>query len=220
MSKKEILDGLKNGIMNLDDEKVFSLVKQGLKEGLSPTEIITDGLNLGLTAIGDGFAKNVRFMSELMLAGETMAEAVEIMRPAMEKGGKTTGDVMVIGAVEGDTHTIGKAIVAAIFTGSGIKCINIGENCSAKQFLKAIKEHNANIVGMSAILSGTKPYCKVVVDALKEAGIRDKLVVAIGGGIEMAEGWAQTTGADCVGSDAFDGLHKVQKLLAEKKKKG
>ncbi len=218
MSKKEILEQLKESIIKLDDDKVPVLIKQALKEGLTPNEIVNDGLNRGLTIIGEGFVANTRFMSELMLAGEIMTDAMDILGPEMEKGGKATGDVMVLGAVEGDLHTVGKGMVAAMFTGSGFKVINIGENCSAQQFVDALKQHKANVLGMSAILNGTKPYCKVVVDAVKKAGLRDKLVIAIGGWC-MTQDWVNEAGADCYGENAVDGLHKVKALLAGEIKK-
>ncbi len=218
MSPKEILQQLKDGIMKLEDDKVFSLIKQGLKEGLPPTDIVMEGLNPGLTVIGEGFVANVRFMSELMLAGEIMTDAMEILRPAMEKGVKATGDVMVIGSVQGDLHTVGKRMVSALFIGAGSRVTDIGEDCSSDKFVNAVKEQKANVVGMSAILSGMKPYCKVVCDALKEVGLRDKLTIAIGGWC-MTQEWVEASGADCFGENAVDGLHKVQALLAGEAKK-
>jgi len=217
MSKIEILGELKNRIIDLDDDAVFSLVKQGLEEGITPTEIVNDGLNPGLTDIGEGFARAERFMSDLVIAGEIMTETIEMLRPLMEKSGEATGDVMVIGTVEGDFHVIGKRVVSAMFIGSGFKVIDIGENVSANQFVKAVKEHKADVVGCSAILSAARPYVKVVCDALVDAGIRDDVVVAMGGW-GMTQDWVTRVGADCFGDNAVDALHKIKKLLAEKKK--
>ncbi len=218
MAKQEILDRLKDGITNLDEARVYSLVKQGLKEGLSPADIINDGLNAGLTELGEGLVRGKQFLSDLMVAGNIMTNAMEILRPVMEKGVKATGDVMVLGTVEGSFHTIGKQMISSTFTAAGFRVIDIGENCSALQFVQAVKKHKANVVGCSAMLSSVKPYCKVVVDALVEAGLRDKVIVVIGGW-HMAPEWVKESGADCFGVNAVDGLHKVQKLLAEKKKK-
>jgi 5-methyltetrahydrofolate--homocysteine methyltransferase len=152
-----------------------------------------------------------------MAARDILTNAREILHPMMEKDVKATGNVMVIGTVEGCFHILPNEILSATFTGAGFKVINIGVNCSAQQFVKAVKEHKANVVGMSALLSRAIPYFKVVVDALKEAGLRDK-VVAVIGGCHMYPDRVEESGADCFGVNAVDGLHKVQALLAEKKK--
>ena len=217
MLKKEILEKLKDNIMELEDEEVTKLLKEGLKAGLSPMEMITDGLNPGLTIIGEGFASAKRFMSELVLAGEIMTSATEILRPVIEKGDQPLGDTMVIGTVEGDLHDIGKRIVSAVFSGAGYRVVDIGENMSAKEFAKAAKELKATIVGASAILGPVKPYCKVINNALVDAGIRDDVVYVIGGW-GMTQDWCDNVGADCYGEHAIDGLNKVRMILAKKRK--
>src|SRR4030042_1334520 len=152
MLKKEILDKLKGAIIELEDKEVNKLLKEGLRAGLSPVEMITDGLSPGLTLIGEGFESGERFMSDLVIAGEIMTEATEALRPAIEGGGQTLGDVMVIGTVEGDEHNVGKRVVAAIFTGAGYKVIDIGENMAASAFVDAAKEYKPTIAGASAIM--------------------------------------------------------------------
>ncbi len=218
MPKQELLQKLKDAIMELREEDVNRLLKEGLEVGLSPMEMITDGLNPGLSIIGEGFAKAERFMSELMIAGDIMTNAMELLRPAMEKGGKATGDVMVIGSVQGDLHTIGKKIVCAIFTGAGYRVVDIGEDQPASEFVKAAKELKACVVGASCTLSPTQPYCKTINDALVDAGIRDHVVFAIGGW-RMTQATTDSFGADCFGDTAVDGLHKVQAIRSGEMKK-
>ena len=211
MSKKEILEQLKSAIMELEDDEVNRLLKEGLETGLSPMEMILDGLNPGLSIIGEGFAKAERFMSELVLAGEIMTDAMEILRPVIEKGGKSQGDTMVIGTVEGDLHTVGKKIVAAIFTGAGYRVVDIGEDMPASEFVKAAKELKATLVGASAIISPSKPYCRVIADALVDAGIRDDLTYIIGGW-GMTQDWCDDSGADAFGENALEALDKVKMI--------
>ena len=213
MSKVEILEKLKAAIDELDEDGVDRLLKEGLDAGLAPMEMITNGLSPGLNTIGDGFEKGDRFMSDLVIAGEIMTAATETLRPAIEAGGAATGDVMIIGTVEGDLHYIGKRIVAAIFTGSGYKVIDVGENMSASTFVDAAKEYKALIVGASAILGPVKQYCKTINDALVEAGIRDSLIYTVGGW-GMTQDWSDNVGADCFGENAMDALNKVKMIRA------
>jgi len=125
---------------------------------------------------------------------------------------------MVIGTVEGDLHTIGKRIVSAVFTGAGYRVVDIGEDMPAEAFVKAAKEHKATVVGASAILGPVKPYCKVINDALVDAGIRDDVIYTIGGW-GMTQDWTDEVGADCFGVNAIDALNKVQVILDKKGKR-
>ncbi len=213
MSKKEILEKLKNAIIDLADEDVNRLIKEGLEAGLSPAEIINQGLGAGLTILGEGFANAERFMSELMISGQIMTDAVEMLRPVMEKSGRQTGDTMVIGTVQNDLHDIGRKIVAAMFTGVGYTVIDIGGDAAASEFVKAAKEHKAVIVGASAILTPVMPYCKVINDALVDAGIRDKVIYIVGGS-NMTQQWSDDVGADCYGQTAIDAVHKIKMIRA------
>lgn len=213
MSKKEILEKLETAINNLDDDEVNRLLEEGLEAGVPPMEMVLDGLNPGLTIIGEGFARAERFMSDLVLAGDIMTAAMDILGPALEKGGKATGDTMVIGTVEGDLHNIGKRIVSAVFTGGGYKVVDIGEDQPASEFVKAAEELKACVVGAHATINPVKPYCKVIHEALAEAGIRDDMLFIIGGW-EMTQEWCDEVGADAFGSNALEGLGKTKMLRA------
>jgi len=184
MSKEEILAGLKQAMTDLDEKSIHKLLKGGLEEGLAPIDMIMVGLSPGLTVIGEGFETGERFMADMVIAGELMNDAMPILRPAIEAGAsdnQSFGDTLVIGTVEGDDHDIGKRIVSSLFLGAGYRVIDIGENQPAEEFVKAAKEHNAGVVGASAILGPLKPYCKVINQALVDAGIRDKVIYIIGG---------------------------------------
>lgn len=212
MSNPQILERLTEAIVDIDDELVMKLIDEGLAAGLGPLEILTEGLQPGLTIIGEGFDKHTRFTSDLVLAGELMNDAMVKLRPLMEAESGGSGDVMVIGTVDGDIHNVGKRVVAAVFTGAGYHVIDIGENQPASEFVKAAKEHNARIVGASAILGPQKPYCKVIHDALVEAGIRDKVLFIIGGW-GMTQEWCDQLHADAYGDTAYQALEKVKAIL-------
>jgi len=209
---KDILKNLKQAMVDLDEDNIHKLLKDGVEAGLAPMELIMDGLSPALTVIGKGFETGERFMADMVIAGEIMNDAMKVLVPVIAKGGKSTGDTMVIGTVEGNQHNIqGKRIVAAMFTGAGYRVVDIGENMSAREFVKAAKELKASVVGASAILGPLKPYCRVINDALVEAGIRDDLVFIIGGW-GMTQEWCDNVGADSFGENAVDALEKVKAL--------
>ena len=214
--KKEILRKIKEAVIELDEDEANRLVQEGLGAKLSPMEIILEGLSPGLAVIGEGWQHQTRFMGDLVLAGEIMIQATEILRPELRKGAAGRAeDIMVIGTVEGDQHMIGKRVVSAMFAGAGFRVIDIGENVPASEFVKATKEHKATVVGASAILGGVKYYCKVINDALEEAGLRDKVIYCVGGW-GMSQEWSDKVGADCFGAEnnAIDAVNKVKMIRA------
>ncbi|MFC2017819.1 B12-binding domain-containing protein [Chloroflexota bacterium] len=217
MSKEEILQNLRIAMIDLDDDKIPSLLNEGVQTGLTPMEMILDGLGPGLKVVGDEYANKKRFMSDLMISGQLMNEVMEKLLPAVdiEKdiASRKPGDlVMVIGTVEGDLHDLGKKIVTAFFAGYGIKSIDIGLNKSADDFIAAIKKYKPDLVGASAIIGPVTPYCGVIHKAMVDAGVRDD-VIYITGGWNMTPEWCDAIGADTYGEDAADGLEKVKLLL-------
>lgn len=213
MPKAQILESLTEAMVDIDEDLVLELVDEGLEAGLDPVEILTEGLQPGLEIIGEGFDNHTRFTVDLVLAGELMNDAMAKLRPIMESGGKGTGQTMVIGTVDGDIHNVGKRVVAAVFTGAGYDVIDIGENQAASAFVKAAKEHNADIVGASAILGPQKPYCEVIHEALVEAGIRDKVLYIVGGW-GMTQEWCDRVHADAYGDTAYEALDRVKVILS------
>ena len=213
MSKTEIMENLKNAIIELDDVEVDRVLKEGLDAGIPPMEMIIDGLGPGLHTIGEDFQNGERFMADLVMAGDITTDAVEVLRPVIEAGGKSLGENMVIGTVEGDLHTIGKRIVAATFIGAGYKVVDIGESQPASEFVRAAKELKAVIVGASACIGPVKPYCKVINNALIDAGLRDDVIYIVGG-FGMSPEWSVNVGADAHGENAVDALHKVKLIRA------
>ncbi len=218
MSKEDILKKLTKAVFDLDEDEVPKLIDEGLKAGLSPMDLILKGIQPALTEIGDGFSKATRFMSDMVMASEIMNDALMILRPKMEKGGKSKEGVMIIGTVEGDQHNIGKRIVSALFIGEGYNVIDIGENQPASVFVKAAKENKATLVGASVILGPLKPRCKEINDGLKAAGLRDKLLFIVGGW-GMTQEWCDKSGADCFGYDGVEAVARVKAIKAGEMKK-
>lgn len=218
MEKEEIYRNLKVAICDLDDDRVGELIQESIDAGLPAIEVIVEGLSPGLTVIGDEYDAKIRFMSDLMIAGQIMNETMEKLLPtadveasiAQRKPGE---HVMVIGTVEGDLHNIGKRIICAFFAGAGIKTIDIGEDKSADEFLKAIDKYKPDIVGASAIIGPVTPYCKVINKAMVDAGVRDD-VIYICGGWGMSPEWCDEIGADAYGEDVYEALDRVKALLA------
>jgi methanogenic corrinoid protein MtbC1 len=223
MIRKEIFEELKKAITDLDDDKVAALVQECMKAGVPPLDVIVKGLAPGLTIIGDEYAKNDRFMSDLMISGQIMNDAMEKMLPtgnvvASIEHRKPGEHVMVIGTVEGDLHNIGKRIVSAFFSGAGIKAIDIGEDQPASAFVEAIKKYKPTIVGASAIIGPVVPYCGVIHRAMVDAGVRDD-VIYVTGGWGMTPEWCDEVGADTYGENAFVALDRVQAILKGKARK-
>ncbi len=212
-SKADILEKMKEAVIDLDDELLDKLITEGLDAKIGPLDMIMEGMNPGLTIIGEGFDTGKRFMSDLVIAGDMLTDATERLRPYIVSGGKAMGDTMVIGTVEGDVHFIGKRVVGAVFAANGYNVIDIGENKSAKDFVEAAKKNNASIVGASAILSPVKSYCGNINRALVNAGLRDNLIY-IAGGWAFTDEQAEEYGADAAGTSAIDAINKVKKLKA------
>jgi methanogenic corrinoid protein MtbC1 len=210
---KDILKNLKQAMVDLDEDNIHKLLKDGVEAGLAPMELIMDGLSPALTVIGKGFETGERFMADMVIAGEIMNDAMKVLVPVIAKGGKSTGDTMVIGTVEGDEHNIGKRIVSSLFIGQGYTVVDIGENQSASEFVKAAKETKAIIVGASAILGPLKPYCKVISQALVDAGIRDKVIYIVGGW-GMSQEWCDNVEADAWAYNAVEAIDKVKLIRA------
>ena len=213
MSKEELFEKLTQAVVDIDEDDAAELIDEAIEAGISPMEILTEGLQPGLTIIGDGFEQHTRFTVDLVMAGDIMRDAMSKLRPIMESGATSKGETMILGTVEGDEHYLGKQVVGAIFTGAGYIVIDIGENQPADAFVKAAKEHNAKIVGASAILGQQKPYCKVVHQALVDGGIRDNLLYIVGGW-GMTQEWCDKVCADAYGDTAYEAIDKVRMILA------
>jgi len=211
MAREELIESLYQAMVDLEDDQVSELLQDGLDAGVAPMELVTNALSPALNAIGEQVKTHERSVSDMVIAGEIMKDAVGRLFPVMEAGGESTGEPMVIGSVEGNRHNVeGKRIVAAMFTGAGYRVVDIGEDVPAGEFVRAAKELKATVVGASA-LGSLKPQCRVIHEALMEAGIREDVIYIIGGW-GITQEWCDSVGADAFGENAVDALDKVKAL--------
>jgi corrinoid protein of di/trimethylamine methyltransferase len=189
----DLYDGLK--------DEVVEETNEALARGYSAQDVLAQGLVAGMDIVGVDFRDGILFVPEVLMAANAMKAGMEILRPLLAETGAARIGKMVIGTVKGDIHDIGKNLVTMMMEGAGFEVINLGINNDAEKFLNAIKEHQPDILGMSALLTTTMPYMKVVIQALKDEGIRDNIFVMVGGA-PVTEVFAQTIGADAYGRDA------------------
>jgi corrinoid protein of di/trimethylamine methyltransferase len=181
--------------------EVVAQTKEALARGYSAPEVLAQGLVAGMDIVGVDFRDGVLFVPEVLMAANAMKAGMELLRPLLAETGAARIGTMVIGTVKGDIHDIGKNLVAMMMEGAGFEVINLGINNDADKFIDAIKTHQPDIIGMSALLTTTMPYMKVVIQALKDEGLRDQVYVMVGGA-PVTETFAQAVGADAYGRDA------------------
>ena len=187
-----------------------------LDRGWEPTQVLEDALVSGMNVVGADFRDGILFVPEVLLAANAMKAGMAILRPLLaETGAKPVGK-MVIGTVKGDIHDIGKNLVGMMMEGAGFEVINLGINTDADEYLAALNEHRPEILGMSALLTTTMTYMKVVIDTLKEQGLRDDYIVLVGGA-PLNEEFAAAIGADAYCRDAATAVEVARRLIAERR---
>src|ERR687885_499170 len=206
---KQIGDDLYDGLKDEVVEGVHIL----LERGWTPYKVLTDALVAGMTIVGIDFRDGILFVPEVLLAANAMKAGMEILRPLLAETGAEPVGKVVIGTVKGDIHDIGKNLVGMMMEGAGFEVIDLGINCDIDKYLNALEEHKPDILGMSALLTTTMPYMKVVIDTLKEKGIRDDYIVLVGGA-PLNEAFAEAVGADAYCRDAAVAVETGQNLGA------
>jgi len=198
--------------------EVEAEVHECLKRGMTPYDVLTTGLVAGMDIVGIDFRDGILFVPEVLMAAKAMKAGMAILRPLLAETGAPEVGTMIIGTVKGDIHDIGKNLVAMMMEGAGFKVVNLGINNDAEKFLNAFKEHQPDIVGMSALLTTTMPYMEVVIKAFKEAGLRDKVIVLVGGA-PLNEAFAEEIEADAYCRDAAVAVETAKKLISIKRSK-
>ena len=210
---QQIKDDLYDGLAN----EVVAAVKELLRRGQTPYEVLTGSLVAGMDVVGADFRDGVLFVPEVLMAAKSMKAGMEILRPLLVETGAPQIGTLVIGTVKGDIHDIGKNLVAMMMEGAGFKVVNLGINVDAEKFIAAVKEHKPTLLGMSALLTTTMPYMGVVIKALKEAGMRDDLIVLVGGA-PLNAAFAEEIEADAYCRDAAIAVETAKKLVALKRR--
>ena len=192
-------------------KSVKELVQKALDEGIEPTDILNEGLLDGMGIIGEKFKNNEVYVPEVLIAARAMYAGMEIIRPILtETGVKSIGKV-VIGTVKGDLHDIGKNLVKMMMEGRGLEVIDLGIDVSPERFIEAAKEHDAQIIACSALLTTTMTEMKNVVEAAREAGIRDQVTIMVGGA-PVTDSFCKSIGADIYTADAASAAEEAARV--------
>ena len=206
----DLYDGLKEEI-----EEGTTIL---LDRGWAPYDVLTKALVEGMRIVGEDFRDGILFVPEVLLSANAMKAGMAILRPLLAETGAPKLGKMVIGTVKGDIHDIGKNLVGMMMEGAGFDVIDIGINNPVENYLEAIDEHEPDIVGMSALLTTTMPYMKVVIDTMKEKGIRDDYVVLVGGA-PLNEEFGMAVGADAYCRDAAVAVETAKEFMKRKHNK-
>jgi 5-methyltetrahydrofolate--homocysteine methyltransferase len=194
-------------------DEVVTGVNILLERNLTPYDILTRALVGGMDVVGADFRDGILFVPEVLMAAKAMKAGMVILRPLLAETGAPQIGTMVIGTVKGDIHDIGKNLVAMMMEGAGFKVVNLGINTDAEKFMAAVREHNPDILGMSALLTTTMPYMDVVIKTLKEQGVRQKLIVLVGGA-PLNAAFAEEIEADAYCRDAAVAVETAKQLVA------
>jgi 5-methyltetrahydrofolate--homocysteine methyltransferase len=184
-----------------------------LDRGWEATKVLDEALVEGMVVVGEDFRDGILFVPEVLLAANAMKAGMALLEPILSASGVEPIATMVIGTVKGDIHDIGQKLVGMMMEGAGVEVFNLGVNTDKDEYIDALEKHNATILGMSALLTTTMPYMKIVVDELKTRGIRDKYIIMVGGA-PLNDEFAEHVGADAYCMDAGSAVETMKKLVA------
>ena len=203
----DLYDGLK--------EEIEESTRILLDRGWTPYDVLTKSLVAGMTVVGEDFRDGILYVPEVLMAANAMKAGMTILKPLLAETGAPRIGSMVIGTVKGDIHDIGKNLVSMMMEGAGFEVVDIGINNPVENYLEAIEEHKPDILGMSALLTTTMPYMKVVIETLVEKGMRDDYIVLVGGA-PLNEAFAESIGADGYCRDAAVAVETAKDFVARR----
>jgi len=213
LSDKELTEQMSEDLYDGLAEEIAEGTQILLDRGWEATDIMDEALVKGMVVVGDDFRDGILFVPEVLMAANAMKAGMALLEPILTASGIEPIAKMVIGTVKGDIHDIGKNLVGMMMEGAGIEVFNLGINTDAEEFINALEKHNATILGMSALLTTTMPYMKVVIDELKEKGIRDKYTILVGGA-PLNEEFADAVGADAYCMDAGTAVETAKRFIS------
>ena len=216
LSEQELYELMQDDLYDGYAEEITEEVNEALGRGLTPYDILNQGLVAGMDIVGEDFRDGILFVPEVLMAAKAMKAGMAILRQLLVETGAPKLGTAVIGTVKGDIHDIGQNLVSMMWEGAGLEVHNLGTNNSVEDYLEAIEKHNAHILGMSALLTTTMPYMKVVIDTLKELGKRDDVIVLVGGA-PLSTAFAEEIEADAYCADASEAVLAAKKFLALRK---
>ena len=215
---EEILQGLYDETLVGNAPRVLELTEEGLALDMEPQTLLFDALIPSLEEVGARFERGDFFVPEMLIAGRAMAGAMERLRPLLTEGGIETIGKFLMGTVKGDVHDIGKNLVNIMLEGAGFEVIDLGVQVAPEKFVAAIEEHQPDIVGFSAFLTTTMPMFKANMNALEKAGLRDQVIVMVGGA-PVTQEYADAVGADGYAADASQTVKRAKALMHQKRSK-
>jgi methylmalonyl-CoA mutase cobalamin-binding domain/chain len=216
LSDAELVEQVHDDLYNGLKSEIEDATRIFLERGWGPEQILNQALVEGMRIVGVDFRDGILFVPEVLLAANAMKGGMEILRPLLVETGVEPIGKIVIGTVKGDIHDIGKNLVSMMLEGAGFEVIDLGINNPVEKYLDALEKHRPDILGMSALLTTTMPYMKVVIDTLKQKGIRDDYIVLVGGA-PLNEEFGKAVGADAYCRDAAIAVETAKSLIAARR---
>lgn len=207
------LDDVYQAVLEGDADAAASTVRASLAEGIPPGQILSQGCIAAMTEVGRLFEEGEMFVPEMLIAARAMQSSISLLKPHLGEGEIVSAGKVVLGTVSGDLHDIGKNLVGMMMEGAGFEVVDLGTDVKPSAFVEAVREHQADIVGMSALLTTTMPAMVTTIEALEEAGLRDRVKVMVGGA-PVTQAFTDKVGADGFAPDASSATRKAKELLA------
>ena len=214
MMTEELFKNMAQAVIDGDDEEAEALAQQALDQGMDPLEAINKGLTPGMDVVGELYASGEYFLPDLILGGEAMKAALAVLEPALAAAGRERQvlGTVVLGTVEGDIHEIGKSLVGSMLSANGFRVHDLGIDVEAEEFVVQVREHDADILALSALLTTTMLHQREVIEHLSEAGLREQVKVMVGGS-PVTQAWADQIGADGFAEDAANAVTVAKRLM-------
>jgi len=206
------LQQIASNLYNGKQDKVAALVQQALDEGVAPEEVLAGGLVAGMDEVGKDFKSGELYVPEVLIAARAMKAGMNILRPLLAESGAPSAGKYLICTVQGDLHDIGKNLVRMMLEGAGFEAVDLGVDIKPDAFVAAVREHQPQVVGLSALLTTTMGQMKATIEALEEAGLRDSVKIMIGGA-PVTEAFAKEIGADAYAPDAATAVDVARSLV-------
>ncbi len=216
MTEDELLKEMFDETLVGNAPRVLELTNQALELGMGPEQLLFDSLIPALEEVGARFERGDFFVPEMLIAGRAMSGALNVLRPLLAETGAETIGTFVMGTVKGDVHDIGKNLVDIMLEGAGFHVIDLGVQVAPEKFIEAIEEYQPDIVGFSAFLTTTMPMFKANINALQKAGLRDKVIVMVGGA-PVTQEYADAVGADGYAADASAAVKRAKELIQHRR---
>ncbi|MEW8956530.1 corrinoid protein [Clostridium sp.] len=215
MKDAELLLNLKESVVNMEEDETRELSEICIEENIEPFRAISEGLAMGMKEAGDLYEEGEYYIPELLMCSDAMYAGLEVLKPKLKREGKDNNLRAIVGVVEGDTHDIGKNLFKIMLETNGFEVLDLGRDVSPREFIKKAREFNANLIGMSTLMTTTMDNMQVVMNLLKEEGMRDNIVVMVGGG-PISQNFADKIGADGYAPEASRAAKLAKNLVKEK----